>query len=198
MEYYYSKNGIDKNGPFRFDEIKQKNITPKTLIWYEELEDWKMAGQLPILKNLIEGFVVETLDLSKEIQIILSNDSLSDEIKSKEEIEILLEKFFDSNEINIHQNEWINYIPINKLLMGFSISGGCFIFSNDKFCVSSGIKKRTKVFDIRDFDKVKVVRGGLFSDNIELDGTVIGKFNRGNIDHWNRIYNEINSVFKSY
>ena len=141
---------------------------------------------------------MEEIDLSKEIQVILSNDNFSDEIKSKEEIEILLEKKFNNNDIQLNQNEWRKHIPINKLLMGFSISGGCFIFSNDKFCVSSGIKKRTKVFDIRDFDKVKVVRGGLFSDNIELDGIVIGKFNRRSIDHWNRIHSEINSIFKSY
>ena len=54
MEYYYSKNGTDKNGPLSFDELKQKKITPKTLIWHEELDDWKMAGQIPELKNLIE------------------------------------------------------------------------------------------------------------------------------------------------
>jgi uncharacterized membrane protein YhaH (DUF805 family) len=54
MEYYYSTNGNDKNGPFSFDELKQKNITPKTLIWHEELDNWKMAGQLPELKNVIE------------------------------------------------------------------------------------------------------------------------------------------------
>jgi len=54
MEYYYSKNANEKNGPFSFDELKQKNITKKTLIWYEELDDWKMAGQLPEFKNLIK------------------------------------------------------------------------------------------------------------------------------------------------
>lgn len=54
MEYYYSTNGIDKIGPMCLDELKQKKITPKTLIWHEQLDDWKMAGQLPELKNLIE------------------------------------------------------------------------------------------------------------------------------------------------
>tara|TARA_B110000208_G_C11701701_1_gene406096 strand:- start:581 stop:1147 length:567 start_codon:yes stop_codon:yes gene_type:complete len=54
MEYYYSTNGNDKNGPLSFDELKQKNITSKTLIWHEELDDWKMAGQLPELKNLFK------------------------------------------------------------------------------------------------------------------------------------------------
>ena len=54
MEYYYSTDGNDKIGPMSLDELKQKKITPKTLIWHEELDDWKMAEQLPELKNLIE------------------------------------------------------------------------------------------------------------------------------------------------
>ena len=54
MEYYYSTNGNDKIGPMNLNQIKQKKITAKTLIWHEELDDWKMAGQLPELKNIIE------------------------------------------------------------------------------------------------------------------------------------------------
>lgn len=67
MEYYYSKNGNDKNGPFSFDELKQKNITPKTLIWHEELDNWKMAGQLPELKNHIEKASI-TLKKKKSVR----------------------------------------------------------------------------------------------------------------------------------
>lgn len=54
MEYYYSTNGNDKIGPMSLNQIKQKKITAKTLIWHEELDNWKMAGQLPELKNIIE------------------------------------------------------------------------------------------------------------------------------------------------
>ncbi len=54
MEYYYSTNENEKNGPLSINELKQKNITSKTLIWHEKLDDWKMAGQLPELKSLFE------------------------------------------------------------------------------------------------------------------------------------------------
>jgi uncharacterized membrane protein YhaH (DUF805 family) len=67
MEYYYSINGNDKNGPFSYYELKQKNITPKTLIWYEGLEDWKMAEQIPELENLIEK-ASETLKKKETVQ----------------------------------------------------------------------------------------------------------------------------------
>ena len=140
---------------------------------------------------------MEEIDLSKEIHVILSNDKRTDGIKSKEELEIILNKTFSGNEIQMNRSEWEKHIPIEKLLMGFRISGGCFVFSRSKFCVSSGMKKTTNVFSIEDFDRVKVVRGGWISDNIELDGKVIGKFNRQSIDPWNRIHNEINSVLKT-
>tara|TARA_B110000971_G_scaffold186697_1_gene195574 strand:- start:238 stop:1605 length:1368 start_codon:yes stop_codon:yes gene_type:complete len=87
---------------------------------------------------------------------------------------------------------------MKDLLMGFRVSGGCFVFSSSEFSVSSGIKNITNVFSISDFTRIKVVRGGILSDNIELDGKVIGKFNRRSIDPWNQIFDEINTVFETY
>ena len=138
------------------------------------------------------------LNLKKEINDILSNDKRSNEIKSKDEIQKILSVTLKGNEIEMNRGEWEKHIPMKNLLMGVRISGGCIIFSSSEFCVSSGFKKITNVFSIEDFNRVKVVRGGLLSDNIELDGKVIGKFNRRSIDPWNRIYNEINSILKTF
>ena len=73
MEYYYSTNENDKNGPFSFDELKQKKITSKTLIWHEELDDWKMAGQLPELKNILKKNQIE-IELAKTNKQIEKNN----------------------------------------------------------------------------------------------------------------------------
>ena len=73
MEYYYSTNENDKNGPFSFDELKQKKITSKTLIWHEELDDWKMAGQLPELKNILKKNQIE-IELAKTNKQIKKNN----------------------------------------------------------------------------------------------------------------------------
>ena len=70
---------------------------------------------------------MEELDLSKEIHVILSNDKRTDGIKSKEELKILLNKTFSGNEIQMNRSEWEKHIPMEKLLMGFRISGGCFV-----------------------------------------------------------------------
>lgn len=73
MEYYYSTNGNDKIGPMSLDELKQKKITPKTLIWHEELDDWKMAEQLPELKNILKKNEIE-IELAKTNKEIKKNN----------------------------------------------------------------------------------------------------------------------------
>jgi len=52
-KYFYSK-GQDKEGPVTLEELKQKDIKPKTLIWYEGLDDWKEAENIAELKEVFE------------------------------------------------------------------------------------------------------------------------------------------------
>jgi hypothetical protein len=140
------------------------------------------------------------LNLSNEISDILLNPKRNSEIKSKDEIKKIVADGFTlkGNQIQMNYRYWGKHIPMKDLLMGFEVSGGCFVFSRSEFCVSSGIKNITNVFSISDFRRIKVVRGGLISDNIELDGKVIGKFNRQSIKPWNKIFDEINPVFETY
>ncbi len=140
------------------------------------------------------------INLSKEISDILLNSKRNSEIKSKNQIQKIVGDglTLKGNEIEMNHKYWGKHIPMKDLLMGFKIRGGCFVFSRSEFCVSSGIKNITNVFSISDFRRIKVVRGGLISDNIELDGKVIGKFNRQSIKPWNKIFDEINPVFETY
>ena len=140
------------------------------------------------------------INLNKEINDILLNPKRNGEIKSKDEIQKIVSDglTLKGNEIQSNHKYWENHIPMKDLLMGFRVSGGCFVFSSSEFSVSSGIKNITNVFSISDFTRIKVVRGGILSDNIELDGKVIGKFNRRSIDPWNQIFDEINTVFETY
>jgi len=52
-KYFYSINQ-EKEGPVSLEELIQLNIEPKTLIWYEGLEDWKSADSIEELKSLFE------------------------------------------------------------------------------------------------------------------------------------------------
>ena len=52
MKKYFYSNGQEKEGPVTLEELKQKDIQPKTLIWHEGLDDWKEAESVEELKEI--------------------------------------------------------------------------------------------------------------------------------------------------
>lgn len=54
MKKYFYSNAQEKEGPVTLEELKQKDIQPKTLIWHEELDDWKEAKNIEELKEIFE------------------------------------------------------------------------------------------------------------------------------------------------
>jgi len=126
------------------------------------------------------------LTFTNGINKILSNDKRSDKIKSKDDLNF-----------NFSLSDgWKKHISVKNLLMGVGISGCNIVFSDRKFCVTSGVLMKSNLFNIEDFNRVKFVRGGFLNDKIELDGTIIGSLNKGSIDICNRISTEINSGLK--
>jgi phage shock protein PspC (stress-responsive transcriptional regulator) len=113
MEYYYSSNENERIGPLSIDDLKQTNITSKTLIWYEGLEDWKTAGQLPELKSLFEEkeFVREKTNYDEKLAL------------SQQKIKEL------ENKISNNQNQINQKIQSTKSA-GY---GGIYCSSDDKY-----------------------------------------------------------------
>ncbi len=54
MKKYFYSNGQEKEGPVTIEELKQKNIKPKTLIWHEGLDDWKEAESIDEMREIFE------------------------------------------------------------------------------------------------------------------------------------------------
>lgn len=54
MKKYYLHNGIEEEGPFSFDALKDKNLEKSTEIWYEGLPDWTTVGEVEELKSLLK------------------------------------------------------------------------------------------------------------------------------------------------
>ena len=52
MKKYYFNDGTSQQGPFTIEELKGKNISPETPVWYDGLADWTTAGQLEELKEI--------------------------------------------------------------------------------------------------------------------------------------------------
>ena len=62
-KYYYSSNGIDKNGPVTLEELKQIKIDPKTMVWFEGLNNWVNAEEINELNSL---FTSPKINLDKK------------------------------------------------------------------------------------------------------------------------------------
>ena len=53
MKKYFLHNGIDQQGPFDIEDLKTKNLTKETSIWFEGLPEWTTADKIDELKELI-------------------------------------------------------------------------------------------------------------------------------------------------
>lgn len=51
-KYFYSVEN-EKKGPYSFEELKNEEITPKTLIWFEGLDDWTPAKYILELEEIL-------------------------------------------------------------------------------------------------------------------------------------------------
>lgn len=52
MKEYFYADGQNHLGPFKIEELKNKNITRETLVWCEGMSDWKKASDIVELKIL--------------------------------------------------------------------------------------------------------------------------------------------------
>lgn len=52
MKKYYLHNETESSGPFDIEELKSKNITKASPVWFEGMLHWKTAGEIPELNQL--------------------------------------------------------------------------------------------------------------------------------------------------
>lgn len=54
MKKYFYTDGTNNFGPFTLEELREKNITRETKVWFQELGDWKPAGNIPELTEIFK------------------------------------------------------------------------------------------------------------------------------------------------
>jgi GYF domain 2 len=52
MKKYFLHDGINQDGPFDLEELKQKKITSETQIWFEGRSSWTSANNIEELKSI--------------------------------------------------------------------------------------------------------------------------------------------------
>ena len=55
MKKYFLHDGADQQGPFDIDDLKAKNISRETPIWFDGINEWTTAEKIDELKSLFEA-----------------------------------------------------------------------------------------------------------------------------------------------
>ncbi|WP_281631552.1 DUF4339 domain-containing protein [Flavobacterium luteolum] len=76
MREYYLHKGIQQEGPYTIDELKNKNITRQTSIWYEGLPEWTAGSNI---EELSELFKVSPPDFTPAANIGSNTNNLAAE-----------------------------------------------------------------------------------------------------------------------
>jgi hypothetical protein len=53
MKKYFLHNGREQQGPFDLEDLKAKQITGDTMVWYEGLSEWSKASSVPELQSIL-------------------------------------------------------------------------------------------------------------------------------------------------
>lgn len=80
MKKYFYTDGVDKFGPFTFEELKQQKITRETKVWYYGLEHWTKLADLDELKGITNS-LPPPLKSNKEI--VKKQEEITKEVYSQ-------------------------------------------------------------------------------------------------------------------
>lgn len=153
---YYLHNGSEQEGPFDFEELKAKNISKETQIWYEELPDWISAGSIVELNDFFKQNTPPPIPPKKD-----SNSKAANEKKKTE--------------------SWRS-IFIKTALVSSAIFGGLFLFSSlDKNENQSYYENKMTVAQIEESEPLRFLRvegkynESFWGSEIKIEGAIINK-----------------------
>ncbi len=90
MKKYYLHSGTENIGPFDINELKAKGITKSTSVWFEGMEEWKNAGNIEELKDLLKSsppvFIPKTVTPAPIPQQKINNEKIDEPVKKKSNI----------------------------------------------------------------------------------------------------------------
>lgn len=52
MSKYFYSDGTNRFGPLSLEELRRKDITKSTLVWFDGMSDWQAAGTVPELNEI--------------------------------------------------------------------------------------------------------------------------------------------------
>ena len=154
MKKYFYSNEQGEQGPVTLEELKQKDITLKTLIWHEGLDDWKEAESIDELKEIFE-LGPGRIDTKGEVNDLTTP---SDFNENKSKLPNAPKKYL-----------WLILIP-TILILSFGIGYGIGFFDQDDQYSLDEEDETLTLFESEDSNKVfnAVPDVNIYSSNIYI------------------------------
>lgn len=136
MTKYYIIIGKEQKGGFSLEELQSQNISAKTMVWREGMEDWEEAGKLDELKEIIAK-MPPSLPKSQNNNITEVSDEIKI-VKPKQE--------FDNNRLKISKKTSIYILSLDsypsifddRVVYAKHTSFKSFLASFWRFCKNMG------------------------------------------------------------
>jgi len=114
MKKYFYTNGVDKIGPFSFEELKKQNLTRDTKVWFYGLYNWTTLSELDELKSIANS-IPPQIKVTKPNKIQKNDDSQNVNFEKK------IERKPSKNKKSLRRGIIITIISLIVLLISFII-----------------------------------------------------------------------------
>ena len=111
------------------------------------------------------------LSFEKRVEDYLLKNKDEKNIKSKEEIQKILGKWFSTSQIKIHRNEWVKHISESEVQIGIDCGMFCVVLSKTHFVLASqtgitGMEYRH--LPLINFSKISLTKKELLYDEVRM------------------------------
>jgi hypothetical protein len=171
MKKFYLHNGTDQQGPFDFEELKEKNISKETPIWFEGLPDWTIAEKIEELNSLFKTATPPPFNNKTTIPPPFKNPPQSQDSKGKTQ-----------------KNSMVGWKVLAIILLAVIVIAGIYYYNQNQESSDSsgsfGTSRETykeKVMSVEEIERSQPTRfltasgnynDNFFGDKIKVHGTI--------------------------
>jgi hypothetical protein len=165
MKKYFYSNELEKQGPFSFEELRNKDIKNKTLIWFQGLEDWKPAEEIKELGEILE--LIPPLIIKKDYETELDHNETYD----------MVEKVINIQRNNINYPKGFKLIRSLGIILGaYGVIGVIFIIMTKNLIITQALQESNQGVWASSFDLLcflGLLFGAIFIFKPKYNGRII-------------------------
>jgi hypothetical protein len=153
--YYFIIKDVNKEGPFKLDDLKNMNLSKHTQVWRSDFDKWENISNVDELKNLV---LIEPPKTEKELKIEESKSKFKKWLKGATLIYILVSLFLAMfSTINAYYSYEKFQIKISGKYPNSNSYSGSSSFSNSFSSISTA--------ELLDFNRYPMYNRGVDLEN---------------------------------